>query len=56
MQNLVNDFNLFLGMIFGGIKSTYNWFLSTEIGEIFIFVIIISLFFFLINLFVDFKD
>lgn len=56
MKNLVNDFNLFLNMIFGGIKNIYNWFINTEIGEIFIFVIIISLFFFLINLFVDFKD
>lgn len=56
MTNFMNDFNIFFNMIFKCLKNIFNWFTGTIIGEIFIFVILISLFFFLINLFVDFKD
>ena len=56
MSNFMNDFNIFFNMIFNCIKNLFNWFTTTIIGEIFIFVIIISLFFFGLNIFVDFKD
>lgn len=56
MQTFINDFGIFFNKIFECMTSLFNWFTGTVIGEIFIFIIIISLFFFLINLFVDFKD
>lgn len=56
MENFVNDFYIFFSSIFECAKNFYDWFISTTFGEIFIFLILISLFFFLINLFVDFKD
>ena len=56
MANFMNDFNIFFNMIFNCLKKIFDWFTGTISGEIFIFVILISLFFFLINLFVDFKD
>ena len=56
MQNLLNDFKIFYSTIFDCIKDFYNWFSGTIIGEIFIFLILISLFFVLISLFIDFKN
>lgn len=56
MQNLLNDFRTFFNVIIGCMSDIYNWLTSTVIGEIIFFIILISLFFFLINLFVDFKD
>ena len=56
MQNFVNDFGIFFSAIFNCIKSFWNWFISTTLGEILLFIILISLFLFIINLIVNFKD
>lgn len=56
MENLLNDFKTFFSVILSCMTDIYNWITSTVIGEILFFTILISLFFFLINLFIDFKD
>ena len=56
MQNFVNDFGLFFTMLFGAIKEFFNWYFSTIIGEITLFILVIGIFFFVVNLIVDLKD
>ena len=56
MENLLNDFKTFFSVILSCMNDIFNWLTSTIIGEILFFTIIISLFFFIINLFIDFKD
>lgn len=56
METFVNDFSIFFSKIMSSLSIFWNWFSSTVLGEIIIFVLLIALFFFLINLFVDFKD
>lgn len=56
MQNFLNDFKIFFDVIFDLTKNIFEWFIATIPGKILLFVIIISLFYFLINLFIDFKD
>lgn len=56
MQNLLNDFKNFFNVILSCMTDVFNWLTSTIIGEIIFFIILISIFFFLINLFVNFKD
>ena len=56
MQNFMNDFNIFLNSFLNGVKSIFNWFISTAIGEIFLFVILIFIFIFILNLITKFKD
>ena len=56
MQSFVNDFSLFFDMIFNSIKSFFNWYFTTIVGEITLFVLIIALFFFVANLIIDMKD
>lgn len=56
MANLISDFNVFFNSIFNSVSTVFNWFISTPLGEIILFMILISLFLFIINLFVDFKD
>lgn len=56
MENFMNDFSVFFSKIFNCLTSLWNWLSSTIIGEILLFIIIISLFFFLLNLIIDFKD
>ena len=56
MQSFVNDFGIFFGAIFNCIKSFWNWFISTTMGEIILYTILISIFFLIVNLIVNFKD
>ena len=49
MTNLINDFNVFLSFIFESLTSLWNWFTNNLMGEILIFLLLISLFFFLVN-------
>lgn len=56
MQNLLNDFKNFFNVILSCMTDVFNWLTSNVIGEIIFFIILISIFFFLINLLVDFKD
>lgn len=56
MESFVNDFGIFFNMIFNCVSKLFNWFISTTLGEILLFMIIISLFLFIVNIFVDFKD
>lgn len=56
MQNLLNDFRTFFNVIIGCMSDIYNWLTSTVIGEIIFFIILISIFFFFLNLFTNFKD
>lgn len=56
MENFMNDFEVFFSKIFECIKNLWNWLSGTIIGEILLFVIIISLFIFILNLIIDFKD
>ena len=56
MQSYLADFNYFIGLIFDGISTIWNWLTSNILGEILIFMIIISIFFLVLNLFIDSKD
>lgn len=56
MSNFMNDFNIFFNMIFKSVKSLFNWFIGTTIGEIFLFTIIISIFFIILTAITQFKD
>lgn len=56
MQNFMNDFNIFFNSFLNGVKSIFNWLLSTTIGEIFLFIIIIFIFIFILGLITKFKD
>ncbi len=56
MQNFINDFGIFFAGIFNPIKSFWNWLITTTLGEIIVFIILISLFFFLLNQIINFKD
>ena len=56
MENFMNDFEIFFTKIFSALTSLWNWLTGTIVGEILLFIIIISLFLFLINLIVNFKD
>lgn len=56
MQEFINDFKIFFSGIFDCIISMWNWLIGTTLGEIIIFLVIISLFFFLLNIVIDFKD
>lgn len=56
METFVNDFGIFFNKIFECVIKLFNWFISTTLGEILLFIIIISLFLFILNMFVDFKD
>lgn len=48
MQDFMNNFNIFLNFFLSGLNLIYNWFISTIIGQITLFIIIISLFIYLI--------
>lgn len=56
MENFLSDFNLFLSFFINGINLIWNWLISTIIGKILIFVLIISIFIYLINKFVELGD
>jgi len=56
MESFANDFMIFFNKLFECVGTFWNWLISTTLGEILMFIIIISLFLFVINLFVDFKD
>lgn len=48
MESFMSNFNIFLNFFLNGINLIYTWFINTIIGQILLFVIIISLFIFLI--------
>lgn len=56
MTQFMNDFQVFFNGIFSCLTTLWNWLTSNIIGEILLFVIIISIFIFILNLFIDFKD
>ncbi len=55
MQNFLNDFNIFFNMIFGKIVEIYNWLINTVLGEIMLFMIIITIFIGIIYLIIDMR-
>lgn len=55
MQNLLNDFSIFFNSIWGYIITVYNWIINSVLGELIIFTVIISLFFFIIYKFIELK-
>ena len=56
MSNFLNDFNIFLNFIITTMSTIYNWLVSTVLGEIILFVVIISIFLFVIHLIIEFKN
>ena len=48
MSNFMSNFEVFLNFFLNGIGSIYTWFMSTIIGQILIFTIIISIFIYII--------
>lgn len=56
MQTFLSDFSFFMELVFSGITSLWNWLMSTILGEIILFGIIIGIFFIIFNLFIDSKD
>ena len=56
METFMNNFSIFFNKLFEGVQTFWNWYISTIIGQITIFILLIALFFFVVNLFVDWKD
>ena len=56
METFMNNFSIFFSKIFESVQNLWNWYISTIIGQVTIFILIITLFYFLINLIIDFKD
>ena len=56
MQNFMNNFNIFLSFFISGINIIYNWLISTIIGQIIIFILIISIFIYIINKLTELDD
>lgn len=56
METFVNDFSIFFSKIMSCMTIFWNWLSSTVLGEIIIFILLIALFLFLINLIVNFKN
>ena len=56
METFMNNFSIFFNKLFEGVQTFWNWYISTIIGQITIFTLLIALFFFVVNLFVDWKD
>ena len=56
MSNFLSDFGIFLNYMFNTMTSIYNWLTSTVLGEIIIFVVLISIFLFVVHLIIQFKD
>lgn len=56
MQTFMNDFLIFFQTIFGALESTWTWLSSTILGEILIFIAIITIFIFVIRKIVSLKD
>ena len=56
MGQFVEDFGIFFNKILSCIITFWNWLLSTTLGEIILFIVIISLFFFILNLIINFKN
>ena len=56
MSNFLNDFNIFLYFIITSMSTIYNWLTSTVLGEIIIFVVLISIFLFVVHLIIEFKN
>lgn len=56
MENFLYDFNLFFNKIWSSVQSISEWIFSSIIGEILIFIILISLFIFIISLLINMKD
>lgn len=56
MSTFINDFNIFFSGIFSGIQTFWNWFSTTVIGEVILFIVIISVFLFVLSWIIDFKN
>ena len=56
MQSLMNDFNTFFNSMLTCLSNLWSWIMDTVLGEILLFVIIISIFFFIMFLIVDLKN
>ncbi len=56
MENFMADFNVFLSFFINGISLIWNWLISTILGKIIIFVVIISIFIYIINKLVSIGD
>lgn len=56
MENFMGDFSIFLSFFINGINLIWNWLIGTIIGKIIIFLLIISIFIYIINKFVEIGD
>lgn len=56
METFVNNFQIFFNKLFELTVDFWNWYITTIVGQITIFILLIALFFFLINLIIDWKD
>lgn len=48
MGEFMSNFTIFLNGILSGLSLLYNWFISTILGQIFIFICVILIFIFII--------
>ncbi len=56
MNSFLADFQTFLNFILSAMGSVYNWLITTVLGEILLFIVIISIFLFVIYLIIEFKN
>lgn len=48
MSAFMSNFEIFMNYVLQSLSSIYSWFIGTIIGQIFIFVVIISIFIYII--------
>ena len=56
MESFMYDFNIFLNFFINGISLIWNWLISTILGKIIVFLVIISIFIFIIYKLVGIGD
>lgn len=56
MSDFMNDFNYFLNMIIQSVDVFFEWLLSNPLGKILLFISLISIFIYIVNLIIGLKN
>lgn len=56
MSNFLSEFNSFLNIIMSGMGSVWGWLSSTIIGKVMIFVVLITIFVWFIDMIINIGD
>lgn len=56
MSNFLSEFNSFLNIIMSGMGSVWGWLSSTIIGKVMIFVVLITIFVWFLDMIINIGD